>query len=82
MANQGLVAAPLLSLVLAATVIAQAPPPAARSWTGWAQCQITIQAPGYSHRETHRWTITGAGTTNANMEIYPTSWTVTGDGSL
>jgi hypothetical protein len=82
MANQGLFAALLLSLVIAAPVFGQAPPPVAPSWTGWAQCQITIQAPGYSHRETHLWTMTGAGTTNANMEIYPASWTVTGDGSL
>jgi hypothetical protein len=82
MANQGLFAAPLLSLVIAASTVAQTPQPVAQSWSGWAQCQITIQASGYSHRETHLWTITGAGTRNANMEIYPTSWTVTGDGSL
>lgn len=50
-------------------------------WTGWAQCQITIQAPGYTHRETHQWTITGGGTRNANMEISPATWTVTGNGS-
>jgi hypothetical protein len=82
MANQGLFAAPLLSLVIAASIFAQTPQPVAQSWSGWAQCQITIQAPGYSHRETHLWTVTGAGTRNANVEIYPTSWTVTGNGSL
>jgi hypothetical protein len=82
MANQGRFVAPLLSLVIAAPVMAQAPQPVAPSWAGWAQCQISIQAPGYTHRETHLWTMTGAGTPNANMEIYPTSWTVTGDGSL
>jgi hypothetical protein len=82
MANQARLAALLLSLAIAAPIIAQAQQPIARSWSGWARCQITIQAPGYSHRETHLWTITGAGTKNANMEIYPTSWTVTGDGSL
>ena len=82
MANQGLFAAPLISLVIAASTSAQTPQPVAQSWSGWAQCQITIQAPGYSHNETHLWTITGAGTRNANMEIYPTSWTVTGNGSL
>jgi hypothetical protein len=82
MANKGLSAAALLALVIAAPIIAQTPQPVAQGWTGWAQCQITIHAPGYSHRETHLWTVTGAGTKNANMEIYPTSWTVTGDGSL
>lgn len=56
--------------------------PVAQGWAGWAQWQITIQAPGYNHSETHQWTITGGGTKNANMEIYPTSWTVTGSGSL
>ena len=82
MANKGSFTAPLLSLVIAAPIIAQAPQPVAQSWSGWAQCRITIQASGYSHRETHLWTMTGAGTRNANMEIYPASWTVTGDGSL
>jgi hypothetical protein len=82
MANQSIFTAPLLSLVIAAPVVAQAPPPVAPSWAGWAQCQISIQAPGYAHRETHLWTVTGAGTPSANMEIYPASWTVTGDGSL
>src|SRR5687767_7736754 len=52
------------------------------SWAGWAQCQMTIQAPGYSHREAHRWTIIGGLTKNGNMEVYPATWSVTGDGSL
>jgi hypothetical protein len=82
MTNQGRFAALLLSLAVAGPIIAQAQQPVAQSWSGWAQCQITVQAPGYSHRETHLWTVTGAGIKNGNMEIYPTSWTVTGDGSL
>lgn len=64
----------------APSVFAQAP--VAQGWAGWAQCALTIQGPGYAHNETHLWRITGAGTANANMEIYPTSWTVTGSGSL
>jgi len=53
-----------------------------QSWAGWAQCELTSQAAGYSHGETHLWTITGPGTQRANMEIYPTTWTVSGNGSL
>ena len=51
-----------LEFELAADIIRTSITP---SWAGWAQCQITIQAPGYSHRETHLWTITGPGATNA-----------------
>ena len=70
--------------VLAAVpqIFAQTPASPMQAWTGWAQCQITIQAPGYSHSETHLWTVAGAGTKNANMEISPMTWTVTGSGSL
>lgn len=70
----------LLSIISAPAAFAQTP--VAQGWAGWAQCQLTIQGPGYSHSETHLWAITGAGTSNANMEIYPTSWTVTGNGYL
>jgi hypothetical protein len=70
----------LLSTFSAPAVLAQAP--VAQGWAGWARCKLTIQGPGYNHGETHLWTITGAGTSNANMEIYPTSWTVTGSGDL
>lgn len=71
----------LLSLAIATGASAQTSP-VAQSWSGWAQCQITIQAPGYSHSETHLWTTTAAGTKRANQEFYPTTWTVTGSGSL
>jgi len=70
----------LLSISRSPAAFAQTP--VAQGWTGWAHCQITIQGPGYAHSETHLWTIAGAGTKNANMEIYPTSWTVSGSGSL
>lgn len=81
MANRRLsIIGPLL-LVIAVQTFAQTPP-VSQNWAGWAQCELTMQAPGYSHNETHLWTITGAGTQRANMEIYPTTWTVTGAGSL
>jgi hypothetical protein len=72
----------LLSLVIGVPALAQTPPPVPQGWAGSAECKIAIQAPGYSHQETHVWTITGAGKTQANMEIYPATWTVTGEGSL
>lgn len=72
----------LLSLTAVMAASAQTPPPAVQTWTGWAQCQIAIEAPGYSHGETHRWEITGAGKRQSNVEIYPAAWTVTGAGSL
>jgi hypothetical protein len=82
MANPRRFATPLLSLVIAAPIIAQAPQPVAQGWTGWAQCQITIQGPGYSHGETHVWKVAGEPTRQGNMEISPMTWTVTGNGSL
>ena len=72
----------LLSLAIALPAFAQTSSPVSQGWAGSADCKIAIQAPGYSHRETHVWTITGAGTKRANMEIYPATWTVTGDGAL
>jgi hypothetical protein len=62
--------------------VAQTPSPVSSGWAGSAECRIEIQAPGYSHRETHVWTITGAGKAQGNMEIYPTTWTVSGGGTL
>lgn len=72
----------VLSLLAVTAAFAQTPPPAVQTWAGWAQCQIAIEAPGYSHGETHRWEITGAGTRQSNVEVYPATWTVSGAGSL
>jgi hypothetical protein len=53
------------------------------SWTGQAQCQISVQGPGYSHQETHTWTMSGGTpTVQGAMRIYPGTWSVTGSGSL
>lgn len=72
----------LLLFAAAPAASAQEPPPAMMGWTGWAQCKITIEAPGYSHRETHEWRITGDGTRQRNVGIFPATWTVTGEGTL
>lgn len=72
----------VLSLLAVTATFAQTPPPAVQTWAGWAECRIAIEATGYSHGETHRWEITGAGTRQSNVEVYPATWTVTGAGSL
>lgn len=53
-------------------------------WSGWAQCQITVQGPySYSHSETHTWTLTGGQPTiQGAMRIHPATWKVTGQGSF
>jgi hypothetical protein len=80
MTNRYPLAVALLSLVVSVRALAQTP--ISQAWAGSAECNIAIQAPGYSHAETHVWTITGAGKTQGNMEIHPTTWTVTGNGSV
>jgi hypothetical protein len=83
MPNRSCLPLVLLSLMTATAAFAQTPPPpVSQPWAGWARCQLSIQGPGYAHSETHLWTITGAGIQRANMEIYPTRWTVSGVGSL
>jgi hypothetical protein len=82
MTNRDTCLVSLLLLGLAAPALAQTASAPAQAWAGSAECKIAIQAPGYTHREAHVWTITGAGTTRANMEIYPATWSVTGDGVL
>jgi hypothetical protein len=72
----------VLSITAVTATFAQTPAPVAQTWAGFAQCQIAIEGPGYTHAETHRWEITGAGTRQSNLEIYPATWTVTGAGSL
>ncbi|HEX6822715.1 MAG TPA: hypothetical protein VF123_11710 [Candidatus Sulfotelmatobacter sp.] len=51
-------------------------------WSGQAQCQVTVQSQGYIHQETQTWTLTGgAPTQQGAMQIYPATWSVTGQGS-
>jgi hypothetical protein len=73
----------MIVLLFAAVVPAFAQTvPASQGWSGWAQCQITIESPGYSHSETHAWKVSGGPKAQANMEISPMAWTVVGSGSL
>jgi len=52
-------------------------------WSGGAQCQINVQGPGYSHHETHTWTLSGTQPTQQGaMRVYGGTWSVNGQGSL
>jgi hypothetical protein len=69
----------VLVVVCAAAVRAQ--PPA--TWSGWARCDVAVQGPGYSDRQTHTWTMAGGTpTVEGAFRIYPASWSVVGAGSL
>jgi hypothetical protein len=57
--------------------------PADGPWSGQAQCKITVQGPGYTHQETHTWTLSGgAPTVQGAMRIFSGTWSVSGQGSL
>lgn len=59
------------------------PLPTDATWSGGAQCQVDVQGPGYSHRETHTWALSGGQPTRQGaMRIYAGTWSVTGQGSL
>ena len=49
-------------------------------WTGQAQCQLTVQSPGYAYQEIQTWTITGPPTQQGAMNVYPGTWSVVGQG--
>jgi hypothetical protein len=51
------------------------------TWSGQVQCQLAVQADGYAHQEIQTWTLTGgAPTQQGAMQIYPATWSVTGQG--
>lgn len=55
----------------------------AQNWTGSMRCEISVDASGYTQRETQTWTLTGgAPTQQGAFEIYPATWTVTGQGNF
>src|SRR4051794_23478213 len=57
---------------------AQAPGP----WGGWVQCRFDVQGTGYTHQEVQTWTITGPPVMQSTVEVYPASWSVSGQGTL
>jgi hypothetical protein len=69
-------AALLVAGLLATPAYSQTPGTAA--WSGWVQCRVEVQAPGYTNRQTHSWEITGAPSAGGIPE-YPATWTVVED---
>src|SRR3954449_3158679 len=62
---------------------AQAQTPGDPLWSGWAQCRLDTQGPGYSSQQTHTWTMTGGvPTVQGAMRLYPGTWSVSGSGAL
>ncbi|HKW17037.1 MAG TPA: hypothetical protein VJO35_05970 [Terriglobales bacterium] len=52
------------------------------SWSGQVQCQLAVQAQGYSLQETQTWTVTGASPYQDNgMLVYPAKWTSQSQGA-
>ncbi len=49
------------------------------TWSGHAQCQLSVQLPTYSYQELQTWAITGPPTTSSG-NVYPATWSVTGQG--
>jgi len=72
----------LLFLVGVTPAFAQTSPTGAE-WSGKAQCQLTVQNQGYTLQETQTWTITpGAPTLQGAIQVYPGTWSVTGQGNV
>lgn len=73
-----------MASVLSATGFCQtASHPVSGPWSGGAQCEIQVQGPGYTHHETHTWTLTGAPPSKQGaISVYPGTWSVMGQGSL
>ena len=52
------------------------------TWSGSAQCQLTLQTNGDTHQEVQTWTITeGQPTQQGAMHVYPATWRASGGGS-
>jgi hypothetical protein len=67
--------------VVATATAAFTQAPVTSLWSGWAQCQIVVQGPGYTSRQTHSWEIAGTPSAGAIAE-YPATWTVVGDATI
>jgi hypothetical protein len=58
-------------------------PVMAANWAGSIRCELSSTASGYSHQETQTWTISGGVPTKQGaFDIYPATWTVTGQGTF
>lgn len=69
-----------ISLILLNTAVLTAFAQSADTWSGQAQCQLSVQSQGFVHQEIQTWTLTGSPIQQGEMQIYPATWTVTGQG--
>ncbi len=70
-----------LPLVLSSAALAQSPEV---SWSGQVVCTLSVQTDGYAHQETQTWKLTGEPsklTGPGGLAIYPTTWSVSGQGT-
>src|SRR5438105_2668666 len=70
----------LLGIAFLIVMVANAFSQSDALWTGQAQCQVTVQSQGFAHQEIQTWTITGPPIQEGTIEIYPATWSVTGQG--
>ena len=67
-----------LATAAALALLAFHPAAAVAAWSGWARCDIDIQGPGYTNKETHTWFVVNASPTVAGSG----SWNAVGRGVL
>jgi hypothetical protein len=70
-----------LSLLLSVPALSQSAA-SLGAWAGWARCEVDVTGQGYTDRQTHLWTMSGAPTVQGAFRIYPGTWSVVGGGSL
>ena len=72
----------LITSLLVANLLRPASAQAPAPWGGWVQCRFDVRGTGYAHQEVQTWTITGPPVMQSTVEVYPASWSVTGQGTL
>jgi hypothetical protein len=52
------------------------------NWTGQVQCQLNMQSNDYVHQEIQNWVITGPPVQQGAMQVYPATWSTSGQGTM
>ena len=71
----------LLLLVTGARAFSQSNP-ADGPWSGFIQCKLDVEQPGYSRHEIQTWTLTGQPPRNEGMWIHAATWAYSGGGRI
>jgi hypothetical protein len=72
----------LLASAITSPAFSQGAAPPAPAWSGSARCELTVQGPGYTDRQTHTWTMGGPPRVEGAFRVYAGTWSVAGGGSL